>query len=61
MDFFTALDIVRCKPDTEPCVLQTLMQSLAEWLIDTAVANETGVELYGLIEEGGQIVNQRVW
>ena len=37
------------------------MQSAAEVFIGTAIADEAGVELEGLIEQRGQIVNQCVW
>jgi hypothetical protein len=37
------------------------MEPSAEVFIDATVADEAGVELDGLIEKRGQIVNQRVW
>jgi len=61
MEFAAALDVMRRKPDTQPGILQAFMQPAAEGVIDTAVANEAGVKLEGLVEEGGQVVDQYVW
>ena len=37
------------------------MEAFGKGVVLTRVADEAGVELEGLIEERGKIVNQRVW
>jgi len=61
MEFPAALDIVRREPDTQSRVLQAPMQSAAEGLVGTAVADEAGVELEGLSQDGREILDQRFW
>src|SRR5262245_3551806 len=56
-----ALDGVRRKPAAHPMALQIHMKTFCKLLILTRIADKAGIELEGLIEERGQVVNQRVW
>jgi len=49
------------KPAAHAFVLQICIQAFGEGVVLTRIADEAGVELEGLIEERGKIVNQRVW
>ena len=51
---------MRGKPAAHALVLQVGMEALGELLVLGRVADETGVELDRLVQEGGQVVDQVV-
>ena len=53
--------ILGSKPAADALILQICIEAFGEGVVLTRVADEAGVELEGLIEERGQIVNQGVW
>ena len=61
MEFPATLDVMRCKPDAEPCILQAPMEPAAEVFIGTTVADEAGVELDRFAQERREVLNQRFW
>ena len=53
--------VLGSKPAPHALVLEIGIQSFGEVVVLTRIADEAGVELEGLIEQRGQVVNQRVW
>ena len=57
----TDFHIFRSKPAAHTLVLKICVEAFGKSAVLARIADEAGVELEGLIEERGQIVNQRVW
>jgi hypothetical protein len=53
--------ILGSKPAAHPLVLEICIEAFGEGVVLTRIADEAGVELEGLIEQRGQIVNQCIW
>jgi hypothetical protein len=52
VDLLATSDILGSEPATDPLRLKVRVQSLGEWLVGRRVANETGIELDSLTEQG---------
>jgi hypothetical protein len=52
---------MRCKPAPHPIVLQVGVQSIDKLIVLRRVADEARVVLDHLVQQRGQILDQRIW
>jgi hypothetical protein len=58
---FADFQIFRGKPAAHALILEIRIEAFGNGVVLTRIADEAGVELEGLIEHRGEIINQRIW